>query len=173
MAKFVFWGNEPENVKKRIITLFAKLDEAYPDKIIISLQKDHKKWDETAREISKQLGYEDKNAFLTAYGYKIEKTHTGRSQTVFAEDIITELQRRYPNGSGFTSIGDLFAANPDLAPKLKTMSNNASKLFGMPLSQHLIFLGLLQCKPQSEKEDTFDYEGYLKEFAAEVKDTVD
>ena len=43
-------GQEPENIKKRIDTLFAKLDGAYPDRVIIGLQKDHKKWDETARD---------------------------------------------------------------------------------------------------------------------------
>lgn len=35
-------GKEPANVKKRIDTLFPKLDSAYPDKVIISLAKDHK-----------------------------------------------------------------------------------------------------------------------------------
>ena len=66
-------GQEPANIKKRLDTLFPKLNEAYPDKVIVSLQRDHKQWDKTAREISKQLGYANKNDFLTAYGYKIEK----------------------------------------------------------------------------------------------------
>ena len=43
-------GQEPADLKKRMDTLFAKLDEAYPDKIIVSLQKDHKKWAERIRE---------------------------------------------------------------------------------------------------------------------------
>ena len=64
-------GQEPANVKKRIETLFPKLNEVYPDKVIVSLQRDHKKWDETAREISRQLGYDSKNDFLIAYGYTI------------------------------------------------------------------------------------------------------
>ena len=32
-------GQEPEIVKKRMETLFTKLDEAYPDKVISGLQK--------------------------------------------------------------------------------------------------------------------------------------
>jgi len=168
-SKIKFLGNEPENIKKRIVTLFTKLDEAYPDKTIISLSKDHKKWDETAREISKQLGYEDKNAFLIAYGYKIEKASPGREKTVFGDEIIAELQRRYPNGSEYTKANDLFAANPDLETKKKTLSNQAKEMFGMTLGKYLISIGLIQRKIQSKEEDTFDYEGHLKKFAAEVK----
>jgi hypothetical protein len=47
-------------------TLFAKLDSAYPDKVIRSLQKDHKKWSETVRELYRLLGYPDGNSFLEA-----------------------------------------------------------------------------------------------------------
>ena len=35
-------GSEPERLKKRITTLFGKLDFAYPDKVIINLRKDKK-----------------------------------------------------------------------------------------------------------------------------------
>lgn len=45
-------GCEPENVQKRIELLFSKLDATYPDSVIHSLQRDHKKWAETALEIS-------------------------------------------------------------------------------------------------------------------------
>ena len=59
-------GSEPEKIKKRMDTLFAKLDSAYPDKVIRSLQKDHKKWSETVRELYRLLGYPDGNSFLEA-----------------------------------------------------------------------------------------------------------
>ena len=135
-------GQEPANVKKRIETLFPKLDGAYPDKVIISLQRDHKKWDETAREISKQLGYANKNDFLTAYGYKIEKLEGGRPSGDHMA-IIDELKKRYPNGSSFAKIDELKAANPDLAPKFKTISNNSKALFGMTFADYLKSIGLL------------------------------
>lgn len=111
-------GHEPFNIKQRMDTLFSKLDEAYPDKIIKRLEKEHKKWAETAREISKQLGYENKNVFLESYGYTIEiGKGGGREKTVDAKAIISELQKRYPNGTKFAKIDELFDANPDLAKK--------------------------------------------------------
>lgn len=143
-------GREPANVKKRIDTLFPKLNEAYPDKVIVGLQRDHKKWDETAREISKQLGYENKNDFLTAYGYKIEKLEGGRPSGDHMA-IIDELKKRYPNGSPFQKLPDLAEANPDLAPKFKTLSNKANELFGMTFAKYLISEGVLTKAPKEEK----------------------
>ena len=137
-------GQEPANVKKRIDTLFPKLDGAYPDKVIISLQRDHKKWDETAREISKQLGYENKNDFLIAYGYEIKRSQEkGGRPSDDHMAIINELKKRYPNGSPFAKIDELKAANSDLAPKFKTLSNRATELFGMTFTKYLISEGIL------------------------------
>ena len=34
-------GEEPEALRNRMQRLFAKLDEAYPDKVIVGLNKDH------------------------------------------------------------------------------------------------------------------------------------
>ena len=64
--------------------------------------------------------------------------------------IIDELKRRYPNGSEFLSADDLFAANPDLLPRMKTLKNNAKDLFGMPLGKYLTSIGLLKSKSQSK-----------------------
>lgn len=156
-------GKEPANVKKRIDTLFPKLDGAYPDKVIIGLQRDHKKWDETAREISRQLGYENKNDFLIAYGYKIEKAETGRPKGN-PLTVIEELKRRYPNGSAFAKYGDLVEANPDLAGQIKTLSNRANELFRMTLGKYLMSIGLLSRvdhKTQDKKQ--------LEELIAELK----
>lgn len=52
MEKVIYTpGNEPENIRNRIDRLFAKLDEAYPDKVICGLNKDHKKWGETVTQL--------------------------------------------------------------------------------------------------------------------------
>ena len=59
-------GQEPERIKKRMDTLFAKLNEAYPDKVISGLQKEHKKWAETVTELYRLLGYEDNKSFIEA-----------------------------------------------------------------------------------------------------------
>ena len=135
-------GQEPANVKKRIETLFPKLNEVYPDKVIVSLQRDHKKWDETAREISRQLGYDSKNDFLIAYGYTIAKAEAGRPSGDHMA-IIDELKKRYPNGAPYEKIGELKDANPDLAGNFKTLANKAKDLFGMSLADYFKSIGLL------------------------------
>lgn len=152
-------GQEPANVKKRINTLFPKLDEAYPNKVIVALQRDHKKWDETAREISKQLGYANKNDFLTAYGYKIEKLEGGRPSGDHMA-IIDELKKRYPNGAPFAKIGELQEANSDLANKFKTLANKSKELFGMSLADYFKSIGLL---------GGGDHKKQLAELIAELK----
>lgn len=74
-------GLEPANIKKRMDTLFAKLDEAYPDKVISGLRKDHKKWAETVRELYSLLGYPNGDEFLNAYGYTVKRKDAGRPKT--------------------------------------------------------------------------------------------
>lgn len=44
-------GKEPASIKKRLDILFPKLNQAYPDKKISGLYKDHKKWAETVTEL--------------------------------------------------------------------------------------------------------------------------
>ena len=51
-------GQEPEQIRQRIEILFAKLDEAYPDKVIVGLHKEHKKWGETVTDLYRKFGYE-------------------------------------------------------------------------------------------------------------------
>ena len=125
-------GQEPERIKKRLDTLFPKLDEAYPDKVIRGLQKDHKKWAETVTELYRALGYESNTAFLEAYGYTVEHGAGGRPGNDHMA-VIEELKKRYPNGSGFRKVNQLMEANPDLASMFKTLNNNANKLFGKSL----------------------------------------
>lgn len=47
-------GQEPANIKKRLDTLFPKLNDAYPDKVIRSLAKDHKKRTKTVMILPQQ-----------------------------------------------------------------------------------------------------------------------
>lgn len=150
-------GQEPANLKKRMDTLFAKLDEAYPDKIIVSLQKDHKKWAETVTELYRALGYPDGNTFLEAYGYTVQKGKAGRPGNNHME-IIQELKRRYPEGSPYCKVGDFLQANSDL--KLKTIYNNSQALFGMPFSDYLESIGLLQPR---------DFQKELEELVAQLR----
>lgn len=134
-------GEEPEAIRRRMNTLFAKLDATYPDKRISGLYKDHKKWGETVTELYRQLGYPDNTSFLEAYGYTVVDNKGGRAVTVDPDAIIEELKRRYPNGAGRVSVTALAADNPDLP--WKTLSNNAIKSFGMSLSEKLKAEGII------------------------------
>ena len=135
-------GQEPANIKKRLDTLFPKLNEAYPDKVIRSLAKDHKKWAETVTELYRALGYPDSESFLKAYGYTVERGSQGRPSGDHMA-IIDELKKRYPNGTSFEKMDELKAANPDLAGKFKTLSNRSKELFGMTLADYFKSIGLL------------------------------
>jgi hypothetical protein len=64
-------GNEPENIRKKLENFFEKLDSAYPDKVVKSLHKEHKKWGETLTKLYREIGYESGNALLEAYGYTV------------------------------------------------------------------------------------------------------
>ena len=50
-------GQEPADLKARMDTLFAKIDAAHPDKILIQFAKNHGSWSDTATEIGHKLGY--------------------------------------------------------------------------------------------------------------------
>lgn len=135
----------PDNIRKRMDTLFAKLDEAYPDKILVRLNQDHKKWGETISELYRALGYENVASFLSAYGY----TYAGASDKGGRPkknpmEIIEELQRRYPNGTDFTTVDELKAANPDIASRFQSLRNKSNEYFGMPFTQYLRSIGLIK-----------------------------
>lgn len=133
-------GSEPENIKKRIKILMPKLLSAYPDRVIVHLERDHKKWAETVRDISKKLGYADSAEFLFAYGFRVEKPAVGgrpSTTTANAEQIIEELKRRYPDGPHFQSVHTLISANLDLKGQLKTLQNIAPQVFGVSFKAYL------------------------------------
>lgn len=134
-------GNEPENIRRRIDVLFPKLDAAYPNKQIIALHKDHKKWSETVTELYRLLGYPDGKAFLEAYGYTVVDNKGGRPSNNNYDEVILELHRRYPNGSGLKSVNALKEANPDLP--IKSLVNSSKALYGMSLGEYLKKEGIL------------------------------
>lgn len=135
-------GQEPEAIRQKIQRLKEKLDSAYPDKVIFRLHNDHKKWGEKVTELYRQLGYPDGNAFLTAYGYTVRDDKGGRPAGDHMA-IVNELKKRCADGPVCGTINELMAANPDLAPKFKNLSNSAPKLFGMTLAKYFQQEGIL------------------------------
>lgn len=154
-------GNEPDRIKDRIKTLFERIDSAYPDKIIVGLHSNHKKMGETVSEIYKALGYESGKDFLEAYGYKCEKKASGRPKSVDPHAIIKALQGKYPNGSPFDTVDDLFSDNPEYLPKLKSLKNASSEVFGMPLKRYLLTLATVY-KGNIIKNLIMDCQSYTK-----------
>ena len=130
-------GEEPENIRKRLDTLFAKLDSAYPDKVIVGLNKDHKHWGESVTDLYRKLGYESGKAFLFAYGYNAEGGKGGRAASVDPASIIAQLKEKYPEGTTLT-IAELKNANPEIP--WKSLANKANEYFGTTLAKQLFCL---------------------------------
>ena len=135
-------GMEPANILKRMKLLFEKLDSAYPDKVIIGLYTDHKKWSESMVKIYRQLGYSDSTSFLNAYGYSVEMKKTGRP-VINHMETINELKRRYSNGATCSNVGELKNQNLDLSPSLKSLQNRSKEYFGLSLKNYLIQEGII------------------------------
>lgn len=172
-------GYEPEKTRLRLDRLFEKLDSAYPDKVIVGLHKNHKKWGETVTELYRQLGYPDGNSFLVAYGYTIGTGAAGRPANDPME-IVNELKKRYSSGAKYSKMGDLAAENPDLAPKFKNLQNQADKFFGMTLQKYFVQEGILIGKTDDQCIEIFEalktryaaapYKGKLNDLKAENTD---
>lgn len=136
----------PDNIRKRMDTLFAKLDEAYPDKVIGHLSSDHKKWGETVGELAKVLGYSSRKEFLEAYGYHYSTDYTGGRPAKNHMEIIEELKRRYPHGPTCSTIAELKAENPDLTSRFQSLQHRANEYFGMSFVKYMREIGVLKGK---------------------------
>lgn len=74
---------------------------------------------------------------------KYVRGRPGRRQTNDYGGAVEELKKRYPDGAQVRSIAQLRQENPDMDAVLKTMQNNADKLFGMSLNDYFQQIGLL------------------------------
>lgn len=62
-------GEEPEEIKEKLSELLEKLEEAYPDHVVVGLHANHKQIGKKVTELYRVLGYDNGNEFLAAYGY--------------------------------------------------------------------------------------------------------
>ena len=137
-------GDEPEAIRKKLDRLFSKLNEIYPDYVIVSLHKDHKELGERVTNLYRLLGYPDGRAFLQDYGYTVKDNEKRGGQSKGTpEEFIAELHRRYPEGVSLDNVNQLAAENPDMAQRFKTMANRWKQLFGVSLTDHLVREGIL------------------------------
>ena len=111
-------GNEPDNLKKKLTSFLAKIDEYYPDKKVVGLHNEHKKLGERLTALYRELGYESGQEMLEAYGYEYaQKAKTSRSddeKKAIQLDLINRLKERIDGASTYKSISDLKRAFPDL-----------------------------------------------------------
>ena len=80
-------GKEPEKIKAKLKTFFARLDEYYPDKKVIGLHNEHKKLGERLTALYRELGYASGAEMLEAYGYTpLQKVKTAKTDEQKADE---------------------------------------------------------------------------------------
>ena len=158
----------PESEQRVLDNLLRDLNETYPDKIIVGLQKDHKKWYEKVTRLYKNIGYASRDEFLAAYGFTEEKGKGGRP-SIDLNAIVDELISRYEGDRFVTSIDQLKEENPDLAPKFKSLQNKAKDLFGMSLNNYLKEKGVFQSDKSAAEDKAKEYQVKLEIIFDELK----
>lgn len=144
-------GFEPETVKPHIDHVMTALRAAYPDgEINESLAKSHKAIDRYLQGISVWLGYNSVADMLQAYGFTKVDLQVGRRVTDHVK-VIDQLKQRYEGREKPGSMSELQLDNADLAGTLKTLTNNAIRLFGMTFTQYLKSIGLIVPREKIEQ----------------------
>ena len=144
-------GFEPEEIKHRINSIVSTLSADYPGKVITdSLQKSHRSIHTSLLGLSVWLGYDSAADMLAAYGFTGLRSDAGRAATDY-EMILDMLRQRYEGKVKPDRMSKLLADNPDLKSGLKTMTNRAPELFGMPLVRYFREIGLIA---PLEKQET-------------------
>lgn len=162
----------PESIRPQLSRLLNNLLSAYPDKVVSGLSRDHGHWAETLTKLYKELGYPSGQALLEAYGFVVEKSVGGRPSKDHTA-VIEELRKLYPQPFVGT-VSALSKAHPELASRIKTLTNSAQILFGMSLSDYLKQEGIITTnQPKAQKKETVPAvqqapEKSLKEKADEV-----
>lgn len=158
----------PESEQRVLDNLIRDLNETYPDKVIKNLGRDHKKWDEKVTRLYKNIGYENRNDFLNAYGFTVEQGKQGRTGSdLYA--IVDELISRYEGDKYVTSVDQLKEENPDLAPKFKNIQNKSKELFGMSFNNYLKEKGVFQSNELAVEKRSSDYKAKLDQMIGELK----
>lgn len=66
-------GEEPEGLQELLREVMEKLEEVYPDRVVIGLHADHKRLGKKVTELYRLLQYENGNEFLKAYGFTVKR----------------------------------------------------------------------------------------------------
>ena len=100
--------------------------------------------------------------------FTVEQGKKGRS-SIDIEAVVEDLVSRYQGERFVTSIDQLKAENPDLAPNIKSLQNKAKDLFGMTLNNYLKEKGVFKSDKSAAEEKNKEYEAKLAAIFDELK----
>ena len=135
---------EDPKLAAKVDRIIEQLKEYYPDGKVVRIGSDHKKLSERIGKVYKEIGYQSRDDFFTAYGFEANKA--GHPFTTDAKEVLAELHRRYDGKALCATTKELIEENPDLKGKLKTLQNNSVKDFGDGFKNILVGEGLLAVK---------------------------
>lgn len=134
---------EDPKLAAKVDRIIEQLKEYYPDGKVIRIGNDHKKLSERIGKVYKEIGYQSRDDFFSAYGFEVVLMKRGHPFTTDAKEVLAELHRRYDGKALCTTTKELIEENPDLKGKLKTLQNNSVKDFGDGFKNILVGEGLL------------------------------
>ena len=137
---------EDPKLAAKVDRIIEQLKEYYPDGKVVRIGSDHKKLSERIGKVYKEIGYQSRDDFFTAYGFEVVMMKRGHPFTTDAKEVLAELHRRYDGKALCTTTKELIEENPDLKGKLKTLQNNSVKDFGDGFKNILVGEGLLAVK---------------------------
>lgn len=137
---------EDQKLAAKVDRIIEQLKEYYPDGKVVRIGSDHKKLSERIGKVYKEIGYQSRDDFFTAYGFEVVRRKPGHPFTTDAKEVLAELHRRYDGKALCTTAKELIEENPDLKGKLKTLQNNSVKDFGDGFKNILVGEGLLAVK---------------------------
>ena len=126
----------------------ADLEKFYPNRVVESLEKQHKGLANRLGELAKDLGYASRTELMEAHGFTMKRRTAsakgGRPVTFDHEALLVELHRRYDGKEVPRGVAEFSQENPDLAAAIKTFANKARQLCGDTCRNVLIKEGLLK-----------------------------
>ena len=142
-------GNEPESIKKRLMSFFARIDEYYPDKVIAGLHNDHKKLGERLSALYKELGYSSGQEMMEAYGYTyVQKTRGAvytQDELAQKKSELLEKLRQLAEAESFKNVADLKRCHPEFEKDIVRLKISAAEL-----AEH----GITKSNKPDEKAET-------------------
>ena len=146
-------GDEPEIIQLPLKTALKKLEQYYPERVIVdSLPRFHNALNSRLVALHQWLGYIDLKEFLSAYSFQYLYTpslgRTGHTAEEY-QALFNLIREKYSSDERPKSVAELLHDFPQYRPIFKTLQNNSYDLFGTSFKDYLISAGLLQMRDQA------------------------